>query len=612
MTDRPFRSTICVMEPTLKDAIPAIETTWVIVAAVLVMFMQVGFLFLEVGFSRMKNAGTVVPKILANFSIAALCYWAVGFALAFGGAGWFAGTEGTFLGTTDPSAFPAMEFSQAAVPAKFFFQFVFCAVSLAIVWGTTIERIKFGAYLIYAVVFSALIYPIISHWIFGGGWLQANFGMQDFAGSTVVHLIGATGALAALLLLGARQGKYGDDGKPNAIPGHNMPLVGLAVLVLWFGWFGFNAGSTLGAIGGRFADVVVVTQLGAAAGVLGAMLMSYLKMGKFDMSMTANGAIAALVAITAPSGYVEFWAAPLIGFVAGVIVVAAVLAIDRKLDDPVGALSAHGIAGIWGTLACGLFTSPRLAELNAIGEGGLFYTGSFHQLGVQALGVAAAFASVFAVSFLVFWAIKKSLRPARRARGGALRARHRRARHVGLPGGVHASPGVGVPSAGDAEGLATAAAVAGHAVSHTSPGGLERHEEDRGDHPPRTAPGGAGRARPARRLRPHRERGGGLRAPEGLHRAVPRRPGEHLAAAEDQGGVGGPLRRRRPRGRGHRRSGPDGPGRRRPSLRLPRRAVRPHPHRRERRGERAPRGARGLGALARAALGGPHHVRNPA
>jgi ammonium transporter, Amt family len=408
MTDRGRAPTIAYMEPTLKDAIPAIETTWVIVAAVLVMFMQVGFLFLEVGFSRMKNAGTIVPKVLANFSIAALCYWAVGFALAFGGAGWFAGTEGTFLGTTDPAAFPAMEFSQAAVPAKFFFQFVFCAVSLAIVWGTTIERIKFGAYLIYAVVFSALIYPIISHWIFGGGWLQANFGMQDFAGSTVVHLLGATGALAALLLLGPRQGKYGEDGKPNAIPGHNMPLVGLAVLVLWFGWFGFNAGSTLGAIGGRFADVVVVTQLGAAAGVLGSLLTSYLITRKFDMGLTANGAIAALVAITAPSGYVEFWAAPLIGFVAGVIVVGAIIAIDRKLDDPVGALSAHGIAGVWGTLACGLFTSPRLAELNAIGEGGLFYTGSFHQFGVQALGVAAAFASVFTVSFIVFYAIKKT------------------------------------------------------------------------------------------------------------------------------------------------------------------------------------------------------------
>src|SRR3954469_14840474 len=367
---------------TLKDVASAVDTVWVVVAAVLVLFMQAGFLLLEVGFSRMKNAGTVVPKILANFSIAAICYWAVGFALAFGGAGWFAGTHGTFLGTTDSSLFPAMEFSQAVVPAKFFFQFVFCAVSLAIVWGTTIERIKFGAYLIYAVVFSALIYPIISHWIFGGGWLQANLGMQDFAGSTVVHLTGATGALAALLLLGPRLGKYSDDGNPNVIPGHNMPLVGLAVLVLWFGWFGFNAGSTLGAIGGRFADVAVVTQLGAAAGVLGAMLVSYTMTRKFDTGMTANGAIAALVAITAPSGYVEFWAAPIIGFVAGVIVVGAIVVIDRRLDDPVGALSAHGIAGVWGTLACGLFTSPRLANLNAIGDGGLVYTGSFHQLGI--------------------------------------------------------------------------------------------------------------------------------------------------------------------------------------------------------------------------------------
>ncbi|HYN91716.1 MAG TPA: ammonium transporter [Thermoleophilaceae bacterium] len=396
------------MEPTLKDALPAIETIWVVVAAVLVMFMQVGFLFLEVGFSRMKNAGTIVPKVLANFSIAALCYWAVGFALAFGGAGWFAGTEGTFLGTTSNDAFPALAFSSATVPAKFFFQFVFCAVSLAIVWGTTIERIKFGAYLIYAVVFSALIYPVISHWIFGGGWLQASFGMQDFAGSTVVHLIGATGALAALLLLGPRHGKYGPDGKPNVIPGHNMPLVGLAVLVLWFGWFGFNAGSTLGAIGGRFAEVAVVTNLAAAAGVLGALLMSHLLTRTLDIGMSGNGAIAALVAITAPSGYVEFWAAPVIGFTAGVIVVGAIIAIDKKLDDPVGALSAHGVAGVWGTLACGLFTSPRLAELNAIGKGGLFYTGSFEQLGVQALGVVAAFSSVFAVSFLVFYAIKRT------------------------------------------------------------------------------------------------------------------------------------------------------------------------------------------------------------
>jgi len=394
------------LSPKLPEVTVAVETLWVVVAAVLVMLMQLGFMFLEVGFSRMKNAGTIVPKVLANFSIAALCYWAVGFALAFGGSGWFAGTEGTFLGTSNGDLFPAMAFSSAVVPAKFFFQFVFCAVSLAIVWGTTIERIKFGAYLIYAVIFSAVIYPIISHWIFGGGWLQANFGMQDFAGSTVVHLIGATGALAALLLLGPRQGKYGRDGKPNVIPGHSMPLVGLAVLILWFGWFGFNPGSTLGAIGGRFAEVAVVTNLAAAAGVLGAMTTIWIVTRTFDIGMTGNGAIAALVAITAPSGYVEYWAAPIIGLVAGVIVVLSVIAIDKVLDDPVGALSAHGVAGIWGTLSCGLFTSPRLAELNAIGKPGIFYNASFDQLSVQLLGVGAAFASVFAISFLVFFVIK--------------------------------------------------------------------------------------------------------------------------------------------------------------------------------------------------------------
>jgi Amt family ammonium transporter len=394
------------VQPSVTEVASAVDTLWVVVAAVLVMFMQAGFLLLEVGFSRMKNAGTGVAKVLGNFAIAGLGYWAVGFALAFGGAGALAGTHGWFLDTSDGGLFPAMAASDAVVPAKFLFQFMFCAVSLAIVWGTTLERIRFGAYLIYAVVFSTLIYPIVSHWIFGGGWLAANIGMQDFAGSTVVHLIGATGALAALLLLGPRQGKYGPDGKPNVIPGHNMPLVGLAVFILWFGWFGFNPGSTLGAIGGRFAEVAVVTNLAAAAGVLGALATIYLLTRTFDIGMTANGAIAALVAITAPSGYVEYWAAPIIGLVAGVLVVLCVIAIDRVLDDPVGALSAHGVAGVWGTLACGLFTSPRLAELNGIGHPGLVYSGSVEQLGAQALGVVTVFTAVFTVSYVVFFVIK--------------------------------------------------------------------------------------------------------------------------------------------------------------------------------------------------------------
>ena len=400
--------------PILDTPDASINAMWVIVAGCLVMFMQAGFLLLEVGFSRAKNAGAGVAKILVNFSIASLCYWAVGFALAFGGLGEIAGTHGFFLdvGSSIEQAGQSIPFvaTYSISPAAFmFFQFVFCAVSLAIVWGATLERIKFGAYVIYAIVFSAVIYPILSHWIFGGGWLQVNIGMQDFAGSTVVHLIGATGALAALLLLGPRVGKYGPDGKPRAIPGHSMPLVGLGVLILWLGWFGFNPGSTLGAIGGRFAEVVVVTNLAAAAGVVAAVSVMYMKTRTIDIGMAGNGAIAGLVAITAPSGYVEYWAAPIIGAIAGGIVVYGVLAIEKLIDDPVGALSAHGLAGIWGTLACGIFTSPRLAEFNAVGDPGLWYSGSFSQLGAQALGIAVAFGCVFVTSFAIFFLIKKTI-----------------------------------------------------------------------------------------------------------------------------------------------------------------------------------------------------------
>ncbi len=414
----------------------AINTMWVLIAGLLVMFMQAGFMLLEIGFSRGKNAGTVVPKILINFSIAALAFYACGFAFAFGGPlGGVIGDTGFFLQNFgDPStAFPVMGFSDATVEAKWFFQFVFCAVSLAIVWGTTLERIKFGVYVIYATVFAALIYPIGAHWVFGGGWLQNNIGMQDFAGSTAVHLIGATGGLAVLLLLGARKGKYGGDGKPRPIPGHNMPMFGLGVLILWFGWFGFNPGSTLGALDGRFAEVALVTQLACAAGVIAAAIVSRITQKTLDIGMVGNGAIAALVAITAPSGYVEAWAAPIIGAVAGVLVVLAIPAIDKLIDDPVGALSAHGLAGIWGTLSCGLFTAPRLAEYNAFGVknadgefvGGFVYASgligkglnavpgasldalAFKQLGAQALGIGVTMVFVFAASFATFYAIKK-------------------------------------------------------------------------------------------------------------------------------------------------------------------------------------------------------------
>jgi ammonium transporter, Amt family len=391
-----------------------INSIWVLVAGILVMFMQAGFAFLEIGFSRGKNAGTVVAKILVNFSICALLFYAVGFAFSFGSGNSIIGTHGFFLagdnaGANFPLAWSGPKSTgHVTVETLWFFQFVFCAVSLAIVWGTTLERIKFGVYIIYAVVFSAVIYPIGAHWIFGGGWLASKFGMQDFAGSTVVHLIGATGAFAALLLLGPRRGKYGKDGRPRAIPGHNMPLFGLGILILWLGWFGFNPGSGLQALDGRFPEIAMVTNLAAAAGVISAVAVMYLKVKKIDIGMAGNGAIAALVAITAPSGYVELWAAPIIGAVAGVIVVLGVFAIDRYIDDPVGALSAHGLAGIWGTISCGIFTAPRLADYNAVGKAGLVYTGSFHQLLAQCLGVASAFVFVFALSFGTFWLIKKT------------------------------------------------------------------------------------------------------------------------------------------------------------------------------------------------------------
>jgi Amt family ammonium transporter len=401
----------------LQSTTLAVDTMWVVVAAILVMFMQAGFAFLEMGFSRQKNVGAVVAKVLTNFAICAVVFWAVGFALGFGRGGSIIGYTGFALNYSDPvKDFPGLAFSDVGISAKWWFEFVFCAVSLAIVWGTTLERLKFGVYVIYAVVFSAVIYPLIAHWLFSGGWLAASLGSQDFAGSTVVHLTGATGGLAVLLLLGPRRGKYGPDGKPNVIPGHSMPFVGLATFILWFGWFGFNPGSTLSAISStgqagniRFADIVLVTNIAAACGVIGALSTIYLRTRKLDIGMACNGAIAALVAITAPSGYVNPWAATIIGFVAGVIVVLAVLAIDKVLDDPVGALSAHGLAGIWGTLSCGLFTDPALANFNGVGQGGLVYGDGFHQLFAQFVAVSASFATVFAISFVTFFAIKATI-----------------------------------------------------------------------------------------------------------------------------------------------------------------------------------------------------------
>ena len=389
-----------------------LNTLWVTISAVLVLLMLAGLLCLEAGMSRMKNVGTLVPKALVSMGIAGIAYYACGFAFAFGN-GEIIGSAGFFLRDYgDPQqAFGIMGLSDAIIESKWLFQFAFCAVTLGIVWGSTLERIKFHAHILFGLVFAGFIYPLASHWVFGGGWLQTNVGMQDFAGSTAVHLVGATAALAALLLLGPRTGKYGKDGAPRAIPGHSMFILGLGMFILLFGWFGFNAGSTLGVTDGRFAEVAMVTALGACGGILGAYVMTSVMQRTVDIGMVCNGLIAGLVAITAPSGYVENWAAPIIGLVGGLLVVPSILWIDKKLDDPVGVLSAHGLAGVWGTLSCGLFTAPRFAQYAGIGNphGGLVYSGSVSQLGDQALGIVVTFATVLTLSLAAFYLIKKTV-----------------------------------------------------------------------------------------------------------------------------------------------------------------------------------------------------------
>ncbi|TCJ13685.1 ammonium transporter [Rubrobacter taiwanensis] len=390
--------------PSPAETAATLDVLWVMVAFVLVLFMQAGFAMLEVGFSRMKNVGSVVAKILANMGAGFLIFWALGFGLAFGAGNALFGTEGFFL-TGDMAAV-----SDPLPPSMLFlFQAAFALVSLAIVWGTMLERTKFPVYLIFAVVFVGLIYPLVAHWVWSdAGWL-GGLGKQDFAGSTVVHLSGAMAALAGTLILGPRLGKYDEHGRPQTIPGHNMPLAVLGVLILWLGWQGFNPGSTLAA-GPEIADIALTTNLAAGAGVLGAIAMSYLYRRTIDVGMAGNGAIAALVAITAACAFVAPWAAVVIGFIAGVIMYASLVFFDSiGVDDPVGAIAAHGMGGIWGTLSCGLFTTPELAESVGAGGPGLFYGGGFTQLGVQAVGILAAGGFVFLASLAVFAALKATI-----------------------------------------------------------------------------------------------------------------------------------------------------------------------------------------------------------
>jgi len=397
-----------------KDLAIAASTIWVVVAAVLVMFMQAGFAFLEAGLTRMKNVGHVAAKNVLVLAIASIVYYLVGYGIAFGdGGNGLIGGSG-FLPSVDEllgiGADPFSWFGTIPAGAGYLFQVAFAAVSLAIVWGAMAERTKLWVYFAFGAVFT-LIYSIASHWIWSpDGWLFAQ-GMQDFAGSTVVHYQGALAALAGALLLGPRIGKFGTDGKPNAIPGHNMAFVTLGVIILWFGWFGFNPGSTLGVVTGDrlgyFAYVAVTTNVAAAGGALGAVVVSWLVIKKPDLSMMLNGAIAALVAITAACGFVAPWAAIVIGVVAGAIAVLGVLGVERiRIDDPIGAVSVHGLAGVWGTLATGIFAVPQLAENLATGSGGLWYTGSFHQLGVQAMGLLAVGAFTFTAAFASLSAMK--------------------------------------------------------------------------------------------------------------------------------------------------------------------------------------------------------------
>src|SRR6267142_4225180 len=367
-----------------KDLLIAASTIWVVVTAILVMFMQAGFAFLEAGLTRMKNAAHIAGKNVLIFAVCSIVYWAVGFGIAFGDGNAIVGTSGFFPSTNELLAIgkaPVDWFAEIPGGSGYLFEVVFAGVSLAIVWGAMAERAKLWVYPAFGIVFT-LIYSVTSHWIWhAGGWLF-GLDMQDFAGSTVVHYQGALAALAGALRHGPRIGKFGHDGRANPIPGHNMPYSVLGTLILWFGWFGFNPGSTLGVVTGDrigyFGYVALTTNVAAASGALGGILTAWLILKKPDVSMMLNGVIAALVAITAASGFVAPWAAIVIGFLAAAIAVVAVPLVERiGIDDPIGAVAVHGVAGVWGTVATGLFAVPSLAASLATGRGGLVYTGSF-------------------------------------------------------------------------------------------------------------------------------------------------------------------------------------------------------------------------------------------
>ncbi len=385
------------MEETLQGLQIGIDNMWLLVAAFLVMFMQPGFAMVEAGFTRSKNTANILMKNLMDFSIGSILYWVIGFTIMYGDS------IGGFIGKPDLFFISEGFGSNYSDYADLFFQTVFAATAATIVSGAMAERTEFKAYLIFSIVITVLIYPISGHWTWGGGWLS-QLGFHDFAGSSIVHSVGAWVGLAGAAIIGPRLGKYGKDGKPTAIPGHNLAMGALGVFILWFGWFGFNPGSQLAAAGTDNAvaigHIAVTTNLAAAAGAVTAMLVAWARYKRPSLSISLNGALAGLVAITAGCDAVDPVGALFIGIIAGFVLPFAVEFIDKilKVDDPVGAISVHGVSGAFGTLAVGLFSTSE----------GLFYGGGAKLLGIQAIGVLAFFAWAFGLGLILFFILKKA------------------------------------------------------------------------------------------------------------------------------------------------------------------------------------------------------------
>jgi ammonium transporter, Amt family len=382
-----------------------LDNTWVLIAAVLVIFMQAGFALVEAGLTRGKNVANIVMKNMMDFVVGVLGFAAIGFAIAFGPGNSFFGTEGFFLNAETFSA----GWGNLTLPTFFIFQVAFAATAATIVSGAMAERTKFISYLLYSVVISTLIYPIVVHWVWGGGWLATmDTPFHDFAGSTVVHSVGGWAALVGAAMLGPRIGKYGKDGKPRAIPGHSIPFAIIGVFILLIGWFGFNPGSELAA-DAAVPGIALTTLLAGAAGAFVATMTVWFMTKKPDVAMAGNGLLAGLVGITAGCYALNPWGAVIVGAIAGLIVVFAVFGFDRiKIDDPVGAISVHGVCGAFGTLAVGLFSYEE--KTNASGgivvKQGLFYGGGADQLVSQLIGVVSVAAYVLVAAGILFSILK--------------------------------------------------------------------------------------------------------------------------------------------------------------------------------------------------------------